>query len=263
MPADQQQQPPQNPPPVDPQTIQERLLTREGGGIVSRGSLLKCTHRYRDLMALILRAADSSPNTGTPITSEQANEIEVAKAALQRELRLHGLEMRKIGLVAQAAQAELDQYQAASRQIDNDVASTRAEIEQLKIELAHERQVRKNREEYESLAKMANVRPARRETESKLAAVQEEMGRIRKDEAGGNEELRVRAKQFHLLMQAVNDLKANIAEDDVKKKALEEAAAGDDDIAMEEGEATEEALADGDEETATGSGIVEQMDTTL
>mmetsp|Transcript_3619 Transcript_3619/g.8228 ORF Transcript_3619/g.8228 Transcript_3619/m.8228 type:complete len:261 (+) Transcript_3619:47-829(+) len=260
MPADQQQQPPQNPPPVDPQTIQERLLTREGGGIVSRGSLLKCTHRYRDLMALILRAADA----GTPLTPEQANEIEVAKAALQRELRLHGLEMRKIGLVAQAAQAELEQYEAASRQIDTDVASTRAEIEQLKIELAHERQVRKNREEYESLAKMANVRPARRETESKLAAVQEEMERIRKDEAEGVEELRVRAKQFHLLMQAVNDLKANIAEDEVKKKALEEAAAGDDDIAMEEGEATEEALADGDEETATGTtGIVEQMDTTL
>ena len=189
-------------------------------------------------------AASASPSGAT---EEQRTEIRIAKESLQRELRLHALEMRKITLVADAAENELAQYEQATEQIDADAAATRAEIDRLQTELAYETKVRQNREEYESLAKMANVRPARRATEAKLLEIEEEMGRIAEEEEANIAELEVRAKQFHLLMQAVNDLKSTIAEDEAKKRALEEAADEEDadDAMAEDGEVADDAAAEG------------------
>ena len=256
---------PQQPPPVDPQTIQERLLTREGGGVVARGSLLKCSHRYREYVQLVLAVAAASPSGGGA-TEEQKAEIRAAKESLQRELRLHALEMRKITLVADAAHDELAQYEEASRQIDSDVSATRAEIGRLQTELTYEKQVRQNREEYEKVAKMANARPARRQTEEKLRQIQEEMRSIAEEEATNVAELEVRSKQFHLLMQAVNDLKSTIAEDETKKRVLEEAADGEGgDMMVEDGEVADDAAAGAGaeaEKKSTGLGeAVEAMET--
>ena len=255
---------PQQPPPVDPQTIQERLLTREGGGVVARGSLLKCSHRYREYLQLVLAAAAASPSGSA--TEDQKTEIRAAKESLQRELRLHALEMRKITLVADAAHDELAQYEEASRQIDGDVSATRAEIDRLQTELTYEQQVRQNREEYEKVAKMANARPARRQTEEKLRQIQEEMRSIADEEAANIAELEVRSKQFHLLMQAVNDLKSTIAEDETKKRVLEEAAdeeGGENGMMVEDGEVADDAAAAAEaEKKSTSLGeAVEAMET--
>ena len=94
---------------------------------------------------------------------------------------------------------------------------------------------------------MANARPARRQTEEKLRQIQEEMRSIADEEAANIAELEVRSKQFHLLMQAVNDLKSTIAEDETKKRALEEAAdgeGGDGDMMVEDGEVADDEVAD-------------------
>ena len=225
-----------------------------------RGTLLKCSHKYREYLRTIC-AASASPSGAT---EEQKTEIRIAKESLQRELRLHALEMRKITLVADAAENELAQYEQATKQIDADAAATRAEIDRLQTELAYETKVRQNREEYESLAKMANVRPARRATEAKLLQIEEEMGRIAEEEAVNVAELEVRAKQFHLLMQAVNDLKSTIAEDEAKKRALEEAADeedGDDDAMAEDGEVADDAAAEGaDGKAAAAADLGEATD---
>jgi len=253
--------PQQQPPPVDPQTIQERLLTREGGGVVGRGSLLKISHKYREFLKMVL-AATASPSGAN---EEQKTEIRVAKEALQRELRLHALEMRKITLVGDAALSELAQYEEATRQIDADVAATRAEIDRLQTELTYEKKVRQNREEYESLAKMANARPARRETEAKLQEIEEEMNRIAEEEAANAAELEIRSKQYALLMQTINDLKSTIAEDETKKRALEEAAdeEGDDtNVAEDDGKVADDSAAEGADGKAAGHGeAVEAMET--
>ena len=176
--------------------------------------------------------------------------------------------MRKITLVADAAHDELAQYEEASRQIDSDVSATRAEIGRLQTELTYEKQVRQNREEYEKVAKMANARPARRQTEEKLRQIQEEMRSIADEEATNVAELEVRSKQFHLLMQAVNDLKSTIAEDETKKRVLEEAAdgeGGEDDMMVEDGEVADDAAAGAGaeaEKKSTGLGeAVEAMET--
>ena len=232
---------------------------------MARGSLLKCSHRYREYLQLVLAAAAASPSGGGA-TEEQKAEIRAAKESLQRELRLHALEMRKITLVADAAHDELAQYEEASRQIDADVQSTRAEIDRLQTELTYEQQVRQNREEYEKVAKMANARPARRQTEEKLRQIQEEMRSIADEEAANIAELEVRSKQFHLLMQAVNDLKSTIAEDETKKRVLEEAAdeeGGENGMMVEDGEVADDAAAAAEaEKKSTSLGeAVEAMET--
>jgi hypothetical protein len=47
------------------------------------------------------------------------------------------------------------------------------------------------------------------------------MDRIHGEEEASKDELEVRARQFQALVQTLNDLKCTIAEDEVKKRALE------------------------------------------
>mmetsp|Transcript_5725 Transcript_5725/g.9927 ORF Transcript_5725/g.9927 Transcript_5725/m.9927 type:complete len:242 (-) Transcript_5725:91-816(-) len=202
------------PPILDLDTLRERLFT--GGGGASRGSLSRCARLYRDFVKRVLSTHDDPSS----VTDEMTDEIEAAKQVLQRELRLHALEMRKLVLVAAAAEAELARYDAAQAQIESDTEACRKEIEELKVKLTHEKRVRRNREEYESLAKVANARPAKRRTAHKLDQVRREIGQVKAEEARSARELEVREKQFQLLMQSILDLKANLAED-LKRKELE------------------------------------------
>ena len=201
---------------LDPETLRERLLTREGGVSAARGSLSKCAQRYRGFVEQVLSAAESPSS----VTDELADGIEEAKQSLQWELSLHVLEMRKLVLVAEAAEAELARYDDAQLQIEADMEDCRGEIEALKTQLTHEKRVRRHREEYETLAAVANRRPARRRTERNLAQVTADIEKVRKEEARAVKELEVREKQFQLLMQSIFDLKANLSED-IKRRELE------------------------------------------
>mmetsp|Transcript_12063 Transcript_12063/g.17586 ORF Transcript_12063/g.17586 Transcript_12063/m.17586 type:complete len:244 (+) Transcript_12063:53-784(+) len=208
-------------PPLDNEILRERILNREGGPSLMRGSLSKCAARYRDFSELVLAASEQQSSKECD-TSALANEIEHAKDLLEREIRLHDLEIRKLFLVSDAADAELAQYDAAQVQIESSISDCKDEIEELKKQLAHERKVRSNREEYETLAKMARQRPARRTTEKKLEAVKEEIEKIRAEDALAMAELDVREKQFQLLMQSIFDLKSNLSEDLIKMKKKED-----------------------------------------
>merc|ERR1719296_167064 len=193
------------PPPLSNDTLRERILTGGGTGN-ARGSLTRVASRY----ATFLRSLSSSDATTA---------ADDAAAALQTELLLHDLEIRKLILSSRASDDNSSRFSPALSAMRDSLASTRRDIGSLTAALADERRIRRNREEYDALAKMANDKsPPIRETTSELQRVQREIDEVKGEVREAKWELTVREKQMRLFMQSLGDLKATLREEDLKKE---------------------------------------------
>jgi chromosome segregation ATPase len=202
------------PPPLDNEVLRKRLLQGVGAGTAARGSLSKCALKYRDFVTRY-----SAPG-------DDADAVEATKQELVRELNLYQVEMSKVGLSVQAANADAALMDTEREAVAAQMAAVQQDIDALRKAHPEAKQVRRNLEEYEALAKMANTRPSRRILEVKKAKIDAEWKQVEASVQSNREEKALREKQFHLFMQSLFDLKESLAED-VEKK--EEAEQGEDD----------------------------------
>lgn len=86
---------------------------------------------------------------------------------------------KKSRLVSNMYQKELDNYAELSKSIELEIEEAKKNIEKTNIELEQAKQVRKNRIEYDVLAKVINEQPDRQETDIKLANLQKELGKLK------------------------------------------------------------------------------------
>lgn len=86
---------------------------------------------------------------------------------------------KKSRLVSNMSQEELKNYENLSSEIDVEIEEAKKSIETTKVELQEAKQVRKNRIEYDVLAKVINEQPDRLDTDVKLATLQKELGKLR------------------------------------------------------------------------------------
>lgn len=86
---------------------------------------------------------------------------------------------RKSRLVSNMSQEELKSYEQLSKEIEIQIEEAKKDIEKTKAELQDAKRVRKNRIEYDVLAKVINEQPDRMETNLKLATLREELGRLK------------------------------------------------------------------------------------
>jgi len=202
---------PQITPPVDPETLRQRILTKEGQSLIAaRGSLSKCALQFREFAQQSIIAAT---NIDGDRQVDNLTSLKSVKEDLARELQLHNLEMQKLALGAKAAESELAYYASLADGTQSSISKCRNEIDSLKTTLTHEKRVLKNRQEYESLAKMAVFRPSSRLTKQQLERIRAEIKEIRTKEHKAEKELEVKEKQFQLLMQSIYDLKSSLEED--------------------------------------------------
>jgi len=220
----------QSPPLVQAETLRQRILTKEGQSLApGRGSLSQCALRFREFAQLSLITATNIDCGGTTNSSVvpggEASNLSLltsVKEDLARELQLHNLEMQKLALGARAAESEIAYYASLADGTQSSIAECRNEIDSLKTTLTHEKQVLKNREEYESLAKMAASRPSSRLSKQQLEEIRAEIEEIRSKEHKAETELGVKEKQFQLLMQSIYDLKSSLEEDASREKVESE-----------------------------------------
>lgn len=208
-------------PPLDNEILQKRLLQGVGAGTAARGSLSKCALKYHDFLSHYRSEA------------QDADAIEAAKQELVRELQLYEVEMTKVGLSVQAANADAVRLDEERDSVQAQIDAVQAEIATIRKEHPEAKQVRRNLEEYEALAKMANTRPSRRVLEEKKAKVDSALKEVEESVQNNRDEKALREKQFHLFMQSLFDLKESLAED-TERKEEKEAAKG------EEGEEDED-----------------------
>lgn len=200
------------PPTLSNDTLRERILT--GGGTTAnvRGSLTKVAGRYAHFVhSLSLLGHDESDNNETPSPPV------TTAAALQTELLLHDLEMRKLILSSKADELNSALYSATLSEMQNTLEDTRRDTESLSETLANERQMKQYREEYNALAKMGNEsHPPIRVTWLELQRVQKETEGVEEELKKARMELRLRERQMRLFMASLGDLKSTLREEGLR-----------------------------------------------
>jgi len=110
--------------------------------------------------------------------------------------------------------AEQKQYGKVHSKVEEGIIKARAEIEETKQELVEAKLVRKNRMEYDALAKVIQSHPDRDSSTTRLETVREELGQLEEREKQLQEKLETRKKQFHLLVSSIHQMQDLLAEDE-------------------------------------------------
>lgn len=187
-------------------TLRKRILIGGSQPLAAppRG-LAKAVSRFRELTAAL--QSDDTPK------------VEDASTALRSELALHDLEMRKLFLSARAYDAASSKSAASLSTMNSSQSTTQKDIESLTIELNHEKKIRRNREEYNTLAKMVNTsHPPAKKTREDLKSVQEEIAKTKEEVDRARWEISVRERQIRVLMTSLGDLREVLRDEEWRKK---------------------------------------------
>eukprot|EP01082_Thalassiosira_pseudonana_P015413 g13998.t1 g13998 contig9:922882-923664(-) len=200
------------PPTFDNETQRERIIIQGGLG---GGALTKVASKFRDLVHSL--ATDGATANTADVPNEKSPTA--IATALQTELLLHDLEIRKLLLSARASDTTSTQYDHLLTQLQSAIASTREEITSLTSTLEEERTIQQHRQEYNSLAALCNSNktPPIRTSQLELQRVHEEIERVEKEVEGAQWELNVREKQMRTLMACLGDLKSVLREENFRK----------------------------------------------
>lgn len=119
----------------------------------------------------------------------------------------------KTDRTSQMIDEELENYQKLSQTIEKNIEAAKQEIEESKKELVTAKQIRKNKMEYDQLAKVIKQQPDRKETQKHIESLQKELSELNDKKLKLERKFEKRQKDFSVLMYAVRELEAQLAED--------------------------------------------------
>ena len=119
----------------------------------------------------------------------------------------------KSKLVQDMNRTEAQHYEMLYEKIKLEINQAEEEIRQTKEDLVKARKVRKNRMEYDALAKVINKNPDRSTQGKKIEEVKAELDDLKAAEEALETKLESRKKQFHVLVQSIHNLQALLDED--------------------------------------------------
>ncbi|XP_052252200.1 THO complex subunit 7 homolog [Dreissena polymorpha] len=109
---------------------------------------------------------------------------------------------------------EQEKYSQLNQQIGNQIQEAEQKIIGSKKELLEAKQIRKNRQEYDTMAKDIQKHPDRLGTTKKLELVAEELSQLEETKKTMEQKLDMRRKQFHVLISAIHELQAMLEEEE-------------------------------------------------
>merc|ERR1719277_464781 len=141
---------------------------------------------------------------------------------------------RMLGILAQAEYAaqksyniskmnkkEQQHYEKLTSDIDERVEDAMEKIAECKNELQQAKRIRKNRQEYDALARVIQQHPDRLDTIQKLADLDKEFKEMKETKESLEQKLELRRKQFHVLITLIHEMQRILEEDDEKKSVDE------------------------------------------
>ena len=131
--------------------------------------------------------------------------------------------MTKSRLAADMNTAELDNYSNVHQKVEAGIISAREEIDETKAELVEAKRIRKNRMEYDALAKVCPTKlrlipvlsnsvqvimnhSDRESSEARLEQVKAEQRQLEEKQVKLEDKLDIRKKQFHVLVSTIHQL---------------------------------------------------------
>ncbi|KAH3893048.1 hypothetical protein DPMN_017187 [Dreissena polymorpha] len=109
---------------------------------------------------------------------------------------------------------QIGKYSELNQQIVNQIQEAEQKIIGSKKELLEAKQIRKNRQEYDTMAKDIQKHPDRLGTTKKLELVAEELSQLEETKKTMEQKLDMRRKQFHVLISAIHELQAMLEEEE-------------------------------------------------
>ncbi|XP_058144574.1 THO complex subunit 7 isoform X1 [Dasypus novemcinctus] len=130
--------------------------------------------------------------------------------------------MGKTLLVYDMNLREMENYEKIYKEIECSIAGAHEKIAECKKQILQAKRIRKNRQEYDALAKVIQHHPDRHETLKELEALGKELEHLSHIKESVEDKLELRRKQFHVLLSTIHELQQTL-ENDEKLSEVEEA----------------------------------------
>merc|ERR1719310_506725 len=130
--------------------------------------------------------------------------------------------MTKSRLAGDMNQAELENYSVLHEKVEAGITEARQEIEETKAELVEAKRIRKNRMEYDALAKVITTHPDRETSQNRIEQLEAEQKLLEEKEVKLEEKLDIRKKQFHVLVSSIHQLQDLLSADDEASQKTED-----------------------------------------
>lgn len=109
---------------------------------------------------------------------------------------------------------EQENYEKISDTIITGIEQAKIQIEQSKENLVLAKKIRKNRMEYDVLAKVINQQPDRQRTTAQLEALKKELDELEETRRQLQRKLEVRRNEFTVLMRSIKELQSKLDDND-------------------------------------------------
>lgn len=158
------------------------------------------SHQIQSNLLLILRTFDYSQAAYDRMLGQLAQcEFTVRKSAYCRKM---------MG-------AELQNYKQISKTIDGGIEHAKVQITQSKENLIKAKKIRKNRMEYDLLAKVISQQPDRKETTAKLESLKKDLDDLKNSRTKLDQKMEARRNDFTVLMRSIQELQKKLDSEDV------------------------------------------------
>ncbi|NXN06742.1 THOC7 protein, partial [Indicator maculatus] len=104
---------------------------------------------------------------------------------------------------------------------ENSIAAAHEKISECKKQILQAKRIRKNRQEYDALAKVIQQHPDRHETLKQLEALGKELQHLSHIKENVEDKLELRRKQFHVLLSTIHELQQTLENDEKLSEAEE------------------------------------------
>ncbi|KAM7429158.1 THO complex subunit 7 [Porites harrisoni] len=119
----------------------------------------------------------------------------------------------KTQTVFEMNELETENYEKTYREIEQSISHAYQEIAACKTELQQAKRIRRNRQEYDALAKVISKHPERQETLKQIEGLDKELNSLTETKESLLSKLELRQKQFHLLINTIHELQRMLEED--------------------------------------------------
>ncbi|CAH3112266.1 unnamed protein product, partial [Pocillopora meandrina] len=112
----------------------------------------------------------------------------------------------KTQTVYEMNELETENYEKIYSEIEQSISLAYEEIASCKTELQKAKRIRRNRQEYDALAKVITQHPERQETLKQIEELDKELNSLTSTKESLFSKLELRQKQFHLLINTIHEL---------------------------------------------------------
>uniref|UniRef100_U5EWJ7 Putative mrna processing n=1 Tax=Corethrella appendiculata TaxID=1370023 RepID=U5EWJ7_9DIPT len=140
--------------------------------------------------------------------------------------------MKKSDFSANMMKQELKNYSAISETIETGIELAKQQIEQSKESLILAKKIRKNRMEYDVLAKIIQQQPDRKNTINELETLKNDLNQLEEKRKDLDNKLEMKKKEFTVLMRSIMELQNKLELEDVVNGELSNEQSVDDEDKM-------------------------------